>query len=166
MAEASNIAGWDFWRGLFSLELYKRSQGRLVRQVTFWALALGVALGAWSLFAFLTDKRIWFVSWILDPKTQRDAFDRVNLALRYGLPFLLCLAGWWVAFRVVQLPRFADFLIAVEAEVNKVSWPSRRELFRSALVVMITMFGLAFTLYLYDIFWQALLRAIGVLQTS
>ena len=41
-------------------------------------------------------------------------------------------------FRLVNLPKFADFLIAVEAEMNKVSWPTRTELFRSSVVVIVT----------------------------
>ena len=32
----------------------------------------------------------------------------------------------------MNMPRFADFLIAVEAEMNKVSWPSKAELIRSS----------------------------------
>jgi preprotein translocase subunit SecE len=63
---------------------------------------------------------------------------------------------------VVNLPRFADFLIAVEAEVNKVSWPSRAELVRSTVVVLITIFALAGILFLYDFIWSLLLRMLGV----
>jgi preprotein translocase subunit SecE len=61
------------------------------------------------------------------------------------------------------MPRFADFLIAVEAEMNKVSWPSRAELFRSVVVVLVSIIGLAIVLYLYDVLWQLLLRMLGVL---
>ncbi len=32
----------------------------------------------------------------------------------------------WLAWRVVNVPSFADFLIATEAELNKVSWTTRR----------------------------------------
>ena len=39
--------------------------------------------------------------------------------------------------------QFADFLIAVEAEMAKVSWPTRSELIHSSLVVIITIIGLA-----------------------
>ena len=31
----------------------------------------------------------------------------------------------WFAYRLVNLSSFADFLIAVEVEMTKVSWPSR-----------------------------------------
>ena len=46
-----------------------------------------------------------------------------SAALRFGLPALLLAAGWWISYRIVNFPAFADFLIAVEAEMNKVSWP-------------------------------------------
>jgi len=73
--------------------------------------------------------------------------------------------GVWVAYRVVNIPRFADFLIAVEAEMNKVSWPTKTELFRASTVVIVVMFGLAATLYLYDIVWQQLVSALGVFKS-
>jgi preprotein translocase subunit SecE len=131
------------WRDLFSVGIYKRSQGRIARQATFAVLAAVVALGAWRLKLFLMDQPL---------HTQFGAFAAV-LAI-----------GVWIAYRAVNMPRFADFLIAVEAEMNKVSWPSRGELFRSSLVVIVTMFGLAATLYGYDLVWQLLLTKLGVLR--
>ncbi len=138
-----NTAVPSGWRDLFSFGIYKRSQGRIARQVTFAVLAAVVGLGAWRLKLFLMDR---------SPGVQFGAFASV-LAI-----------GVWIAYRVVNLPRFADFLIAVEAEMNKVSWPSRAELFRSSLVVIVTMFGLAATLYGYDLVWQMLLTKLGVLR--
>jgi preprotein translocase subunit SecE len=70
--------------------------------------------------------------------------------------------GLWLGFRVVNLPSFADFLIAVEAEMNKVSWPSRTELIRASLVVIVLMFGLTIVLFTYDVVLTSLLKAIGV----
>jgi preprotein translocase subunit SecE len=58
----------------------------------------------------------------------------------------------------VNFPRFADFLIAVEAEMNKVSWPTRGELVRSSLVVLFTIFALAAVLFGFDAVWNAIFR--------
>jgi preprotein translocase subunit SecE len=138
-----NAVANPMWRDLFSLGIYKRSQGRIARQVTFAALAVTVALGAWTLQDFLSDR---------------------STSLRTGAAAAFLAIGLWLSYRAVNLPRFADFLIAVEAEMNKVSWPSRTELFRSSIVVMVTMFGLAATLYAYDLLWQMLLTALGVLK--
>ena len=132
------------WRDLFSFGLYKRSQGRIARQVTFAVLAAVVAMGAWRLHQFL--------------------IDRVPFGAQFGVSIAVLVIGWWMCYRAVNMPRFADFLIAVEAEMNKVSWPSKGELFRSSMVVIITMFGLAATLYFYDLLWQMLLTKLGVLR--
>ena len=51
--------------------------------------------------------------------------------LHYYVPLAFMAIGLWASFRVVQMPAFADFLISVEGEMNKVSWPSRGELFRA-----------------------------------
>ncbi|HVC98352.1 MAG TPA: preprotein translocase subunit SecE [Pirellulales bacterium] len=133
-----------FWRDMFSLAIYKRSQGRIARQVTFAALVVGMALGALALWYFLSD---------VAGKSVQSAVAGV-----------VAVGGSWICYRVVNLPRFADFLIAVEAEMNKVSWPSRVELVRSSLVVLITMFGLAAMLFIYDLVWKFVLTALGVLQ--
>ncbi len=75
------------------------------------------------------------------------------------------LVGGWLAFRLVNLPSFADFLIAVEAEMNKVSWPTRAELIRSSLVVIFSILFLTLVLYTYDTFWSVLLGRLGVAKS-
>ncbi len=63
-----------------------------------------------------------------------------------------CLGGWRpVAFRIVNIPRFAEFLISVENEMGKVSWPSRRELFQASMVVIVVIFMLTAILLGYDL---------------
>jgi preprotein translocase subunit SecE len=143
MVKEGNTALNPFWRELFSVGVYKRSQGRIARQVTFAAMVVMVALGAWSLKGFLTQS----VS---------------NLTTVYVAATAVLVLGMWFAFRLVNMPRFADFLIAVEAEMNKVSWPTRTELVRSSIVVIFTIFGLMFALFMFDIIWRVLLSAVGV----
>ena len=120
---------------LFQLGIYKRSQGRIARQVTFAALAAIVALGAWQLSETGTTS-----------------------TSKYAVPLAVLVAGCWICFRIVNFPRFADFLISVEAEMNKVSWPLRSQLFRASIVVMLVIFVLAAILYTYDFLWKVLLR--------
>jgi preprotein translocase subunit SecE len=55
---------------------------------------------------------------------------------------------------------FADFLIAVESEVAKVSWPSAEEVFRSSAVIIFLIFALAAILAAYDLFWWFVLRLV------
>jgi preprotein translocase subunit SecE len=58
------------------------------------------------------------------------------------------------------MPTFADFLISVEGEMNKVSWPSRSELFRASLVVILVIFFLAALLFAYDYILTVALQGI------
>ena len=131
-----------FFQEMLRVGIYKRSQGRITRQVTFAALAIAIALGLLRLSSICTGK---------------------GLEYQFALPGLLLLAGLWASYRVVNVPSFADFLIAVEAEINKVSWPSRHELVRASVVVLILIFSLAIILAVYDVFWGLLLRGLHIL---
>ena len=74
----------------------------------------------------------------------------------------------WVAWRAVNYPVFADFLIATEAEINKVSWTSRKALIRDTIVVLTTLFLMTVFLFVVDLFWNAVLSShyIGVRPTA
>jgi preprotein translocase subunit SecE len=67
---------------------------------------------------------------------------------------------------VVNIPSFADFLISVEGEMNKVSWPSRGELFRASVVVILVIFFLAFLLFAYDALLSLIMEFIDGLVES
>lgn len=123
-----------FWNELLAVGLYKRNQGRLVRQLTAVALVVIVFLGAWSL------RNAWLL----------NAGDAVKI----GVPAAIFIAGAWFSYRLVNYPRFADFLIAVEGEIDKVSWASWPELYRSTVVVIGAMLFLGAVLFVYDTFWQ------------
>src|SRR5438046_9914901 len=69
------------------------------------------------------------------------------------LPILMGLALLWVSWRVVNWPTFADFLIATEAEMNKVSWTTRKRLVQDTIVVLVTVFLLTAFLFVVDIIW-------------
>jgi preprotein translocase subunit SecE len=133
MSKDKSLSAGSLLQELFQVGVYKRNQGRITRQLTFAALAMTILLAARSLWLFSTT---WPAAW------------------RYGLTGSLLILGPWLSFRIVNYPRFADFLVAVEAEMNKVSWPTRSELFRSSLVVIFVIFALAFVLFCYDLFWQ------------
>ena len=128
-----------FFREMLRFGIYKRSQGRVTRQLTFAALAAAIALGLLRLSQLQTG---------------------YGLQWQFVLPGVLLLAGLWASYRVVNVPAFADFLIAVEAEMNKVSWPTRFELFRASMVVLIVMFSLAGLLYVFDATWGLLFRKV------
>jgi preprotein translocase subunit SecE len=138
-----------FWGAFLSGSVYKRNQGRLVRQVTFAALAVVLGLGVWRLAQILP---LWFSGGSNSP-WGGDAG-----VVRFLVPGLLMAAALWLCYRLVNVPRFADFLIAVEAEMAKVSWPSGDEVARSSAVIIFLIFALAGILAAYDLFWWFVLR--------
>jgi len=109
----------------------------MARQLTFAALAAAIVAGVWQLNAGATTD-----------------------VGRYVVPLVLLTGGLWICFRIVNLPRFADFLISVEAEMNKVSWPGRSELYRASLVVIVVIFLLAAILFGYDILLKLIMSKI------
>lgn len=125
-----------------SAALYKRSQGRLARQITCIVIWLVVAIGCWRL--------------------STQVLNRTDNAVRYGVPAAVLLVGMWIGYRLVNYPPFADFLIAVEAEMNKVSWPTWRELSRSTVVVIVLIVGLTAVLFGLDTIFLFLLETLGV----
>lgn len=147
---ANETTGAGFFHELFSFGMYKRNQGRIARQATFGAFAAIVALGAWRLSQFLGGIASDYQDWT---PTQQNI-------VRYFIPLAVLALGLWASFRTVQIPSFAEFLISVENEMNKVSWPSRGELFRASLVVILVIFFLAAVLFAYDAVLKVILDGI------
>jgi preprotein translocase subunit SecE len=128
---------------MFQFGLYKPSQGRITRQATCGILWLVSLIAAWRLYTLLYQQP----------------------TLQIAIPTALVLLAFWASYRLVNYSRFADFLIAVEAEMNKVSWPSWTELTRSSMVVIFVMFALATILLLLDGFWTFLFKnVLGILK--
>ena len=78
---------------------------------------------------------------------------------------VVLVVGSWLAYRIVNVPKFADFLIAVEAEMAKVSWPTRTELYRQSMVVIAVIFILVLLLFTFDLIWGTLFKWIGVIRS-
>ena len=159
------VATSRMWFGeLFQVGVYKRSQGRITRQVPFATLAIGFALAAWRVSVFRSTAGPWVKAALSGVGLTVD--DELASGLVYAFSGVLLMLGLWISYRVVNMPRFADFLIAVEAEVNKVSWPSRPELMRSSLVVIFVIFVLSTVLFGFDLLWGWLFEAIGILKSA
>ncbi len=86
--------------------------------------------------------------------------------MRYTVPLLLAALAIWGAWRVVNVPSFGDFLIATEAEMNKVSWTTRPRLIQDTVVVLVTVLLFTVFLFVVDVAWGQILswKAIGVLK--
>ena len=126
---------------LLNTGIYKRSQGRITRQVTFGAIFATLAAGMYRMMQTMSG---------------------YQMGWKLGVPTVLLVVGVWVAYRLVNIPAVADFLIAVEAEMNKVSWPTRHELIRASVVVLVTMFGLTISLLVFDTVWKVAFHWLGI----
>lgn len=128
------------------IEIYKKGQGRYTRVVTFVAVLLVVVIGA---------------------RVLSDKLNGYNLTrpptVRYGIPTLIVLGTAWLMFRLVNRPKTADFLIATESEMKKVSWSSKKEIIGSTKVVIVFTFILAAILYSTDVVFAALFSWFGIM---
>ncbi|HTK78226.1 MAG TPA: preprotein translocase subunit SecE [Gemmataceae bacterium] len=152
-------------QGWFSSLRYKPMQGQRVRRATMLGLLVLLGCGVWVLVqhgTLVTGAADWALR---IPFTNRAIPLLPDVAIT--APLLLAVAAFWFSFRVVNWPTFADFLIATEAEVNKVSWPTRRSVIQDTIVVLSTVVLMTLFLFAVDIAWGKLLSwgPIGVLRT-
>jgi preprotein translocase subunit SecE len=133
----------SFFLNLLRTGLFKPMQGWHARIYTALGLGVIAAAGVWRVY---------------------DSSIEYTPVWRLGIPGTLALVLGWLIFRVVQFPPFAEFLIATEAEMNKVSWTSKDDLYRATTVVLTTVLIMAVFLFVVDWLWLFILRNIGVLQ--
>jgi preprotein translocase subunit SecE len=128
---------------MFQTGLYKPQQGRIVRQVTFLSIAVvALLIGA--------------------DVSRMSYFDELFAGSNYAVFGLVAAVGVWFAYRIVNYPVFTDFLIAVEAEMKKVSWPAWPQLWAASLVVIFVIFSMAISLWVFDILWTKIFQIIGI----
>ena len=151
-------------QGWFHTNGFKASQGLRVRRYTLVGILIVGWSGAWSLYRHQ-------VLGVGDQIITIPFYDRAIAILsskENTIPFLIALVTAWFAWRLVNVPVFADFLIATEAEMNKVSWSTRKKLVQDTIVVLITVALLTSFLLVVDLFWGWLLSRsfIGVLPAK
>jgi preprotein translocase subunit SecE len=150
MSKEREVAVRAYWQEIFRVGLYKKNQGLRARQATFFAIAIMVCFVAGSV---IWGGSLGFLTGLFS-----------------GGPFivgiLVAFAGFWLAYRLVNFSQFADFLIAVEAEMNKVSWPSQGELIRAVVVVITVIITLAVVLFAFDMVWRFLFQVLGIVYAS
>jgi preprotein translocase SecE subunit len=153
-------------QGWFSSDRLKPMQGQRVRRATMLGVILLVAAGLYSLYSHTLNTVA--PNWMIRVPFTQESYIWVLPDVKFTLPLLIGAAGLWLAFRVVNVPVFADFLIATEAELNKVSWPSRRSVVQDTIVVLTTVLLLTLFLFLVDIGWGWLLsrNVVGVIRSS
>jgi len=105
-------------------DIYKRGQGKYTRLCSGFALALVAGLGCLRLFSKLEA-----ASWGMSNKATLWIATMVPA----GLFVVMALVIFWLANK----PSIADFMIAAEGEMKKVSWSSRQEIAVSTFIVIV-----------------------------
>jgi preprotein translocase subunit SecE len=122
-------------------QIYTRGQGKYTRLCSAAGVAVIVALGCLQLY-----KKLQAASLGLSPKAALWVATMVPVVL-----FAVLAA---VIFGLVNKPSVADFMIAAEGEMKKVSWSSRKEIAVSTSVVIALVIALAVFLGLTDIIFE------------
>ncbi len=104
-------------------DIYKRGQGKNTRLCSAFAIAIITGLGCLTLF-----KKLEAASWGLSNKTTLWIATMVPA----GLFVVLALLIFWL----VNKSSIADFMIAAEGEMKKVSWSSKQEITVSTIIVI------------------------------
>lgn len=123
-----------FVQELFRAKFYKPLQGKKTRLLSGLAVGVIFICGAWT-------------CWV----QAAGLLDQVVLGPICGV---IAAFGCWLGFRLIHWPPFAEFLISVEAEMMKVSWPSKPEMITSTVVVLIVLALLALVIFVFDIAWM------------
>ena len=105
-------------------EIYKRGQGKYTRLCSAFGAALMVGLGCLQLY-----KKLEAVGWGLSRRAALWIATMVPAGLFVALGLLI--------FWLINKPSVADFMIASEGEMKKVSWSSRKEIAVSTFIVIV-----------------------------
>lgn len=123
---------------------YKKTQGRPTRQI---ALCVVVASLSWLLIsavALFARRLVGGIGWL-------------SICV-----VVICLAGV-ISVAILNRPRWADFLISVQAEIDKVTWPSKAEVHKHTIVVLVLLVSMSVVVFGFDIVWMWVFRTIGFL---
>lgn len=118
-------------------DIYKRGQGKYARLCSAFAIAIIAGLGCLQLYKKLQagDLGLW-----------------VETMVPAGLFVTLALLIFWL----VNKPSLANFLIAAEGEMKKVSWSSRQEIAVSTFIVIVFVISMALLLGITDVSFRTL----------
>ncbi len=128
-----------------AFQIYKRGQGKYTRTITFLAGVLIAGIIAQYVGSAMTNVV-------------------VSEYVRYGVPIGIVAAGVLLVFWIVNRAGSADFMIATEGEMKKVSWSSKREIIGGTKVVIATTLILAMLLWAVDLAYGFFFSWIDVIQ--
>jgi preprotein translocase SecE subunit len=149
-------------QGWFSTAGYKPSLGQKARRLTILGFLIVGGTGIWALSSGGALPENWTLAMPFESPSRITILPDAKLTI----PALLIALTFWFAWRAVNIPTFAEFLIATEAEMNKVSWTPKKRLAQDTVVVLTTTLLMALFLLVVDLFWGWLLSSVGVLPSQ
>mgnify|MGYP001188621123 CR=1 FL=1 len=114
-------------------KIYKRGQGTHTRLGSGAGLFVILVIGCVALYQHLAEQ---------------------SILIQTLIPVGVCLVLSWVIFWLMNKPSVADFLIASEGEIKKVSWSTRREIRVSTTVVICVVILMAVGLAAIDLLFN------------
>jgi preprotein translocase subunit SecE len=116
-------------------EIYKRNQGKPTRLFSGVGVAIIVALGCSQLYKQLeaAELGVWVATMI---------------------PTVVGIVLCFFTFLVLNKPVVADFMIAAEGELKKVSWSTRKEIAASTFIVIFVVVLMMILLGITDLLFE------------
>lgn len=129
-----------------AIKFYKPEAAKASRGVTALSLGLLLLYGAVALYDSLA------AGWWLEPISGLDGLlgDEFPLAPRGFAAVLMMGLSAFGVFVLCNHPRYVDFLVETEAELRKVTWPTRPEIVSSSTVVVLVTVILGIYIFAVD----------------
>ncbi len=121
--------------------IYKRGQGKYTRLCSAFTVAIIAGLGCLQLY-----NQLEATSWGLS--------NRAAMWIATMVPTGLLVVFALLIFWLVNKQQVADFMIAAEGEMKKVSWSSKQEIAVSTFIVIVVVFIMAILLGAADLSFQ------------
>ncbi|MEM8738992.1 MAG: preprotein translocase subunit SecE [Planctomycetota bacterium] len=136
-----------------ALPIYKPGQG-------YWTRVLS-AVGASTL---ILAGAAWLYAKVV-PRVPLFGGDN-QLYYQAGVALSIILVFGGLVYWLLNKPRIVDFMIAVEAEMKKVNWPSKKEIIGSTWVVICGTFLIAALLFVINLAFGALFTWLKILAPT
>lgn len=121
--------------------IYKRGQGKYTRLISAFTAATITVLGCLQLYTKLEAAEFGL---------EQQARLLIATLVPAGVFAIFALLIVWI----VNKPSIADFMIAAEGEMKKVSWSSRREIVVSTFIVIFVVIAMATLLWIVDLMFR------------
>jgi preprotein translocase SecE subunit len=111
------------------LEIYKKNQGVWARSSAYVLGAFLVLFGAWALYGTIN---------VGGAEALTGDLPLIGVVTYYkAIALLVAGFGLFALHWVLNKPRAVDQLIETEQEMRRVSWPTMREVWNAAVVVVV-----------------------------